>query len=185
MRRPYHLNHTKASAQQGFALFIVLMMMIVIAFLVVAVTQSYNTEMRIGSNDADRRLAMSLAEAALREGEGDIAGLNNPTFTQNCINGLCTLAGAAASTQGDITIEADTTNTVAWDRTCGNDKCMDSNGLSYAVGTDTAVNSAPRYIIEFIEAKSDGREIYRVTARAWGRNANTMVTVQSYVEAAP
>ncbi|MDO5640074.1 MAG: pilus assembly protein [Neisseria sp.] len=183
MRRPhhYHLNHAKASAQQGFALFIVLMMMIVIAFLVVAVTQSYNTEMRIGSNDADRRLAMSLAEAALREGESDIAGLDNPTFTQNCTGGLCAAAGAEKSTQGDVEIEADSTNTVAWDRLCNNSNCMDNNGRTY---NNSGVRRAPRYIIEFIDSKTDGSVIYRVTARAWGQNANTVVTVQSYVEAA-
>lgn len=183
MRRPHHLNRSKASAQQGFALFIVLMMMIVIAFLVVAVTQSYNTEMRIGSNDADRKLAMSLAEAALRQGESDIADLSRPSFTQNCTNGLCAMAGAEARTQGEATIETD--NVVAWDRLCGNENCMDNNGRTYSAGTDTAVSRPARYIIEFVDAKTDGREIYRVTARAWGRNANTVVTVQSYVEAAP
>ncbi|MDU1535200.1 MAG: pilus assembly protein PilX, partial [Neisseria sp.] len=49
MRRPITLNYlpAKASAQKGFALFIVLMIMIVIALLVVTATQSYNTEQRI------------------------------------------------------------------------------------------------------------------------------------------
>ncbi|UOO82951.1 PilX N-terminal domain-containing pilus assembly protein [Uruburuella testudinis] len=181
MRRPCHLNHAKAP-QQGFALFIVLMMMIVIAFLVVAVTQSYNTEMRIGSNDADRKMAMSLAEAALRRGEGDIADLGNPAFTQNCTGGLCTLAGAQAATQGSVTIGADSSNVAAWERQCGNSGCLESNGRVYAAGSE--VSRPPRYIIEFIDAKTDDRMIYRVTARAWGRNANTVVTVQSYVEVA-
>ena len=58
---------------QGFALFVVLVMMIVIAFLVVAAVQSYNTEMRISSNDSDRKMAMQLAESALRQGEAQIA----------------------------------------------------------------------------------------------------------------
>ena len=68
MRRPLHLSRAPRREQGGFALFIVLIMMIVIAFLVVAATQSYNTEMRIGSNDADRKMAMATAEAALRQG---------------------------------------------------------------------------------------------------------------------
>ena len=59
MRRPLHLSRAPRREQGGFALFIVLIMMIVIAFLVVAATQSYNTEMRIGSNDADRKMAMA------------------------------------------------------------------------------------------------------------------------------
>ena len=52
MRRPITL--IKPDRQQGYALFIVLMMMIVIALLVVTATQSYNTEQRISTNDADR-----------------------------------------------------------------------------------------------------------------------------------
>ena len=52
MRRPLHLSCAPRREQGGFALFIVLIMMIVIAFLVVAATQSYNTEMRIGSMKA-------------------------------------------------------------------------------------------------------------------------------------
>ena len=73
MRRPITLNHpAKASAQKGFALFIVLMIMIVIALLVVTATQSYNTEQRISTNDADHKFATTLAEAALREGENHI-----------------------------------------------------------------------------------------------------------------
>ena len=67
MRRPITL--IKPDRQQGYALFIVLMMMVVIALLVVTATQSYNTEQRISTNDADRKLATTLAEAALREGE--------------------------------------------------------------------------------------------------------------------
>lgn len=70
MRRPITL--IKPDRQQGYALFIVLMMMVVIALLVVTATQSYNTEQRISTNDADRKLTTTLAEAALREGENQI-----------------------------------------------------------------------------------------------------------------
>ena len=62
-------------AQRGFSLFIVLIVMLVIAFMVVAGIQSMNTEMRISSNDADRKLAMSLAETALRTGEKNVGNL--------------------------------------------------------------------------------------------------------------
>ena len=74
MRRPHTLIQSKSN-QQGFALFIVLMMMVAIALLVVAAMQSYNTEQRISTNDADRKLAFSLAESALREGENSILNL--------------------------------------------------------------------------------------------------------------
>ena len=200
MRRPLHLSRAPRREQGGFALFIVLIMMIVIAFLVVAATQSYNTEMRIGSNDADRKMAMATAEAALRQGEGDISTLKDPTFASNCAGGLCAAAADKAPTpntikdtpqgtitikdtpQGTITITGEGSAIAAWERTsCTNGSCLDNSGRTFAV---PGAAKAPRYIIEFINhTAATNTSIYRVTARAWGKNANTVVTVQSYVQA--
>ena len=192
MRRPLHLSRAPRREQGGFALFIVLIMMIVIAFLVVAATQSYNTEMRIGSNDADRKMAMATAEAALRQGEGDISTLKDPTFASNCAGGLCAAAASAAPSpnpikdtpQGTVTVtvEGDGRTTAAWERTsCTNGSCLENSGRTFAV---PGAAKAPRYIIEFINhTAATNTSIYRVTARAWGKNANTVVTVQSYVQA--
>ena len=55
--------------------------MLVIALIVVASMQSTNTEMRISSNDADRKYAFSLAEQALRNGEQRIVTEQNKAFT--------------------------------------------------------------------------------------------------------
>ena len=193
MRRPLHLSRAPRCEQGGFALFIVLIMMIVIAFLVVAATQSYNTEMRIGSNDADRKMAMATAEAALRQGEGDISTLEDPTFASNCADGLCAPAASTAPSpnpikdtpQGTITvtIAGKDSAIVAWERQCGTTpaSCLENSGRTFAV---PGAAKAPRYIIEFINhTAATNTSIYRVTARAWGKNANTVVTVQSYVQA--
>lgn len=193
MRRPLHLSRAPRREQGGFALFIVLIMMIVIAFLVVAATQSYNTEMRIGSNDADRKMAMATAEAALRQGEGDISTLKDPTFASNCAGGLCAAAASAAPSpnpikdtpQGTITITVAGKDSAiaAWERQCGTTpaSCLENSGRTFAV---PGAAKAPRYIIEFINhTAATNTSIYRVTARAWGKNANTVVTVQSYVQA--
>ena len=192
MRRPLHLSRAPRREQGGFALFIVLIMMIVIAFLVVAATQSYNTEMRIGSNDADRKMAMATAEAALRQGEGDISTLKDPTFASNCAGGLCAAAASAAPSpnpikdtpQGTITITVAGKDSAiaAWERQCGTTSasCLENSGRTFAV---PGAAKAPRYIIEFINhTAATNTSIYRVTARAWGKNANTVVTVQSYVQ---
>ena len=193
MRRPLHLSRAPRREQGGFALFIVLIMMIVIAFLVVAATQSYNTEMRIGSNDADRKMAMATAEAALRQGEGDISTLKDPTFASNCAGGLCAAAASAAPSpnpikdtpQGTITITVAGKDSAiaAWERQCGTTSasCLENSGRTFAV---PGAAKAPRYIIEFINhTAATNTSISRVTARAWGKNANTVVTVQSYVQA--
>ena len=196
-RRP--ITHPLPNGQRGFSLLIVLIIMIIIAFLAVAATQTYNTELRISSNDADRKMAMATAEAALRQGESDIATFTNQTFNSTCTDGLCSQAGQANTTidtsEGVITIQGGS-NDNAWTRTCTSSvsnassastsststSCLESNGKNY-----TAADSAKhaRYIIEYISNTPDlngNTLLFRVTARAWGQNANTVVTVQSYVE---
>ena len=54
---------------KDFLFLIVMIMMLVLAILVLAATQLFNTESRLSSNDADRKMTMQIAEAALRQGE--------------------------------------------------------------------------------------------------------------------
>lgn len=184
MRRPHSLIQSKSN-QQGFALFIVLMMMVAIALLVVAAMQSYNTEQRISTNDADRKLAFSLAESALREGENSILNLpDSPKFNDECDNGLCRAANTAERPTGSPQITG-TSNIEAWLRKCGDKLCIDTKGKEYPkdakVSLPNGVSKKPRYIIEYVSNSSAGANIYRVTAKAWGKNDNTTVMVQSYV----
>ncbi|MBF1282417.1 MAG: pilus assembly protein, partial [Neisseria sp.] len=61
-------------------------------------------------------------------------------------------------------------------------KCIDVNGKKYSLGENSGIKKSPRYIIEYLGTNSaDKRTIYRVTAKAWGKNANTQVVLQSYV----
>ncbi len=193
MRRPITLN--KPERQQGYALFIVLMMMVVIALLVVTATQSYNTEQRISTNDADRKLATTLAEAALREGENQIFDIEGKktTFTKDCKNGLCSTPEVIYDGNFEKP-ENDKPEGDAWNRILPEciekdekkkkkpQKCIDVNGKKYSLGENSGIAKNPRYIIEYLGTNSaDKRTIYRVTAKAWGKNANTQVVLQSYV----
>lgn len=185
MRQPVHLKQTSAAKQQGFALFIVLMIMIVIALLVVAATQSYNTEQRISTNDADRKLATSLAEAALIQGEKDIIPFEDTTttFTDTCTKGLCQAVGSVGNGR-NITVTGTNTEE-AWKRLCtdANNQqkpCIEVNGRAFTVNGTISQN--PRYIIEYLSTDAaSGQTFYRVTAKAWGKNQNTVVVLQSYV----
>lgn len=180
-----------SDGQRGFALFIVLMVMIVVAFLVVTAAQSYNTEQRISANESDRKLALSLAEAALREGELQVLDLeydtdSKVTFSENCAKGLCAAVNVRTNNddeeafdnivvQGKPTVEA-------VKRSCTTKStglCIDNKGMEYKKGT-RSVSKMPRYIIEYLGVKN-GENVYRVTAKAWGKNANTVVVLQSYV----
>ncbi|HFC3391239.1 TPA: PilX N-terminal domain-containing pilus assembly protein [Neisseria gonorrhoeae] len=184
-----------SEGQRGSALFIVLMVMIVVAFLVVTAAQSYNTEQRISANESDRKLALSLAEAALREGEFQVLDLeytadSKVTFSENCENGLCTAVNVRTNdaneetfdnivVKGKPTVEAVKRPCPAKSGKNSTDLCIDNQGVEYKKGTGN-VSKMPRYIIEYLGVKN-GQNVYRVTAKAWGKNANTVVVLQSYV----
>ncbi|ENV7890217.1 pilus assembly protein [Neisseria gonorrhoeae] len=184
-----------SDGQRGSALFIVLMVMIVVAFLVVTAAQSYNTEQRISANESDRKLALSLAEAALREGEFQVLDLeytadSKVTFSENCEKGLCTAVNVRTNNaneesfgnivvQGTPTVEAVKRSCPAKSGKNSTDLCIDNQGVEYKKGT-ASVSEMPRYIIEYLGVKN-GQNVYRVTAKAWGKNANTVVVLQSYV----
>ncbi|HEZ8073066.1 TPA: pilus assembly protein [Neisseria gonorrhoeae] len=185
-----------SDGQRGSALFIVLMVMIVVAFLVVTAAQSYNTEQRISANESDRKLALSLAEAALREGEFQVLDLeyaadSKVTFSENCEKGLCTAVNVRTNdngneeafgnivVQGKPTVEAVKRPCPAKSGKNSTGLCIDNQGVEYKKGT-VNVSKMPRYIIEYLGVKN-GQNVYRVTAKAWGKNANTVVVLQSYV----
>ncbi|HFC3820978.1 TPA: PilX N-terminal domain-containing pilus assembly protein [Neisseria gonorrhoeae] len=184
-----------SDGQRGSALFIVLMVMIVVAFLVVTAAQSYNTEQRISANESDRKLALSLAEAALREGEFQVLDLeytadSKVTFSENCKNGLCTAVNVRTNdaneetfdnivVKGKPTVEAVKRPCPAKSGKNSTGLCIDNQGVEYNKGT-AGVSKMPRYIIEYLGVKN-GQNVYRVTAKAWGKNANTVVVLQSYV----
>ncbi|STZ85884.1 type IV pilus assembly protein PilX [Neisseria gonorrhoeae] len=184
-----------SDGQRGSALFIVLMVMIVVAFLVVTAAQSYNTEQRISANESDRKLALSLAEAALREGEFQVLDLeytadSKVTFSENCENGLCTAVNVRTNdaneetfdnivVKGKPTVEAVKRPCPAKSGKNSTGLCIDNQGMEYKKGTGN-VSKMPRYIIEYLGEKNN-QKIYRVTAKAWGKNANTVVVLQSYV----
>lgn len=194
MRKSRHLNNfAPQPSQHGYALFIVLMIMIVIALLVVTAVQSYNTEQRISTNEADRKLALSLAEAALQKGENKILEFDGKkvTFKANCLGmigdeetqGLCATPDAVVPTESRNAIEVEKNSTGnAWERMADKKLYIDENGQPVDDIQAENVSKTPVYIIEYISTNpSQGSTIYRVTAKAWGKNNNTVVMLQSYV----
>lgn len=179
--------------QSGFSLFMVMIIMLVIALLVVVTSQSSSTEMRISTNDADRKFAMSLAENGLREAENVISTFPEAArsgqvfnFSVNCNNGLCTPAEDVQVLPSTTSYTLNTTgsnrSTVAWKRTFNNQSVFDARGRAGVGGT--YANNV-RYIIEFLGERQSGSKVerhFRVTVRAKGQNENTVVMLQSHVE---
>lgn len=171
--------------------------MVIIAFIVIATNQSSLTEMRMSSNDADRKIAMSRAENGLRAAETriqDIVNKNTTTiFDDSCTKGYCQPAkGSFNKTKAKAPFQFNATNNStiqAWNR-CKSNNNTDCNGKLGQTVLDDATKTIrlsddTRYIIEYLGQTNnkDGEEeeIFRITSRAKGNNENTSVTLQSYV----
>ncbi|MDK4649662.1 PilX N-terminal domain-containing pilus assembly protein [Kingella kingae] len=199
-------NIISRNQQQGFSLFFVMILMLVIAFLVIVTSQSSVTEMRMSTNEADRKYALSLAETGLRDGEYFIKNVvdeNTPTtFKANCENGLCLpVKGSYSDGHANAPFKFDksaSSDYQAWTRCASGtastnpDSCIGKTVLDESCEAartcKTTGDGKMHYVIEYLGVRTDlnssGTEYdhFRITSRARGQNKDTVVTLQSYVE---
>ncbi|PIT23627.1 hypothetical protein BGI37_11885 [Snodgrassella alvi] len=190
------INHkSRPVRQSGFALFLVLIMMIVIAFLVVATMQSTSMDTRTSANDSDHQFALQNAQLGIVAAEDLIsswpaaigAGGNRKVFTCNCQNGLCAANNIRPSIANSklATVESCSNLQEVWKR---------GNVLTNA-GDDPSIPSPPdasddmkyRYVIEYLGPDKDagvGIYLFRITSKGWGRNGSTTSIVEENVQAA-
>ncbi|MCU0809885.1 MAG: PilX N-terminal domain-containing pilus assembly protein [Thiobacillaceae bacterium] len=164
----------KPARQQGIALIMGLMFLVVLTLLGMAAMRGTILEERMAGNARDRDLAFQSAEAALRAAELEITG--------------ATLQPFAAGTARTPRI-ADGTLNDYWQTT------HDWPNQSVAVGWQPeGTNEVPRYVIEELGVTAGGgtgglgvgalndEGVYRVTARGVGSSANTVVILQAVYE---
>lgn len=170
-------NAVTRPAQQGAALVISLIFLLVITIVAVAGTRSTTMQERMAGNTRDRNLAFQAAESGLREAEDfieSLASLGNFDGT----NGLYGLTDT----------EPDFDDSATWS-TAGNFVTADENYGSY---------NAPRYFIKYYtivqgeegalnlsgygDNKGSGDvTIFRITGRGTGGGADSAeVTVRTY-----
>lgn len=177
-------NTRPVNRQHGVALITGLIFLVVLTLISVTAARMSSLEERMSGNMRDRSLAMQAAEMALRDAERDIRGGAGSTrapaisgltgFVSACTNGLC-YNGPAGNADG-----TNWNTTPVWsavDMTAAPSVAYGDN----TGATDIAGLSAqPRYLIEGIEKNESGEIIYyyRITVRAQGANANTVVWLQ-------
>jgi type IV pilus assembly protein PilX len=181
--------------QSGMSLFPALMFLLVLAVLGVSALNSTVMQEKMVSNTKDANLAFQAAEAALRDGEADVARNNaswTPTsFTSACTNGLCVPPSTWPSPSS-----LDISRAIDWSNT----------GLTRTYGSQTAapllpdVAAQPQYVIERIPPPpglpaTPGTSVgtgcgvscqpppssfaYRLTVLATGARPETRVVLQS------
>ena len=177
-------NTRPANRQHGVALITGLIFLVVLTLISVTAARMSSLEERMSGNMRDRSLAMQAAEMALRDAERDIrggvgitrasaiSGLTN--FVPACTDGLC-YNGPAGNANG-----TNWNTTPVWSVVSMTAAPSVKYG-SYTGATEIAgLSDQPRYIIEGIEKNGSGTTVYyyRITVRAQGANANTVVWLQ-------
>lgn len=173
--------------QRGFSLITTLLFMVSALVLGTSVMGVTMMQERMTGNSKDRDLAFQAAEAALRDAEVDIAdNLNDASaFTDTCAFGLCTPPSLRASPSP---LPADQQSGFSW-ATAANVRQYGANTGAVALPN---VYSPPSYVIEKLgnlgvpigsslvpPASSTAGTAYRITARATGGRAETVVVLQA------
>lgn len=199
MKRTHVLRH----AQRGAVLIIALLFLVILTILGVTAMTSTTFEERMAGNTRDRGLAFMAAEAALRDARRDINSIVVPPFPAagartppisgktgfgdgtDVDNGSCGMAGNSMGL----------CRPTAYNAATGMPPAILSVNMqaapSVAYGTFTGapqlvgVSAQPRYTLEVLCLPRHDDTLgatycnfYRITARGYGGNPNTLVTVQ-------
>lgn len=168
------MNSSRLHSQRGTALVIAMLFLVILGMLGMTTMTATTLEERMAGNARDRDIAIQAAEAALRDAERDLVNdnlayrvISIPTgFVAGCALALCTEGAALTS--------------------------LDDTAKSAFLGQftiETPVQGPvqqPRYIIELLTAIPPGSpppgkawRNFRVSAKGWGRSANTIVVLQT------
>jgi len=160
----------RPARQQGFALAISLVMLVVVTLLVLASLRGATLEERMAGNQRDRQLAFQSTEASIRTAASLLVGQSIWDYDSSCTNGLCAMDSAPDS------------RSYNWSSGTKH-RVVDRTASDSMVSADIAAN--PGYYVEntgFVKsAKAAGgwAPVYRVTARSTGKNDTTQFFAQS------
>lgn len=175
-----------ASRQGGAALVTGLVFLVVLTMIGITASRMAGLEERMSGNMRDRALAMQAAEMALRDAERDIRnavvasarGVSGtfPIGTADCAGSSAIGNGVCDSPNTPRAPSFLTTQAAYWGNSANN-----SVGYGTFTGAPaiTGLPIQPRYILERFTKDFGGvAYYYRITARAQGINANTVVWLQ-------
>lgn len=155
-----------ARRQQGAALIVSLMILIVITLLGISAMRNTTLDERMAGNMHDLQLAFQAAETALREGEEALSVATLPVFNNS---------------GGYFEPDTDLWRTIDWDG--ANVIEADADHLP------EVISEPPKYYLEELPASPLGSSIeagaaltagnYRITARGVGGSSNSVVILQA------
>ncbi|WP_445366350.1 pilus assembly PilX family protein [Methylomonas sp. BW4-1] len=162
------MNKSKIK-QTGAVLVVALIMLMLLTIIGVTGTNVTSLEEKMAGNMRDRNLAFQAAESALQGGE---TWLNTHAYT-------CSKAAGRFNPRDNDCNSATAETSEVWDSIS-----WDDNDSVLYTGVLSNLSANPRYIIEDLgclpaPAACPGKHNYRITARATGGTADTIVMLQS------
>lgn len=178
--------------QQGFSLVMALGFMVFLTLIVLSMVNVTSSDEKIARNSRDKDIAFAAAEAALRDAEMYVGGkfanpitphMNSTQYpTNKCLNGLCDFRSTTPAVNLGTLDFFDPNSSYG----------SQSNVLGYLSDGTThttysppinGVAKQPRYLVELVTTTNDPtgiwpQVIYRITAQAVGKSADTRVTLQ-------
>lgn len=185
--------------ERGAVLIVALMFLVILTLLGISSMTSATFEERMAGNSRDYNIALQAAEAAIKDAEYDLNNIVMTGFTGfRSISGQTGFGTGAGTNDGTCSVAAGpkgpglcmptATLTSPWAAVA----FTTTDNISVPYGTFTGastlpflgVSQQPRYIITGYKMltpfDSDPVYYYEVTARAWGANTNTQVTLQTF-----
>jgi type IV pilus assembly protein PilX len=171
---PFVANRNRIPGRErGAALIVALLFLVILAMLGVSSMTGTTLEERMSGNARDQNIAMQAAEAALRDAESDLTGsaaarIAVANFVAACTAALCTEGALLANL----------------------DDPLKSAFYGQFTGQLALQGSSqqPRYMLELliavppqVPAPPVGQSVrnFRVTAKGYGKNPNTIVILQT------
>ena len=184
-------RHPCTRPDRGFSLIAILLLMVGLAMLALGSMNSSIVQERMVGNARDRQVALQAAEAAIRDAEVDIElNLNAAQgFAAGCADGLCIPPSDTASGP----TSAPQWQSINWESTR---RYGSRTGATALLGPDNvALAAQPRYFVENLpvlppmpgesaaigggSTQAPRARAYRITVRASGIRASTVVMLQS------
>jgi len=183
----------RRSQQSGAALVVGLIFLVILTLLGLTAMQTGILEERMAGNSRDRNIAFQAAEAALRDGEHDINGVqpNGAVITAtrpsgpirgmqaanaSCPTGLCCNINGLACMEPATPVYTQLSPNTSPGVTYGT--YTSATPIVYTIGsTAQALPAQPQYLIEPF-MKANGDKYFRISARGYGVNTSTAVTLQ-------
>ena len=192
-----YIDKKNYDKQSGFSLYIVLIIMIVIAFLVVATMQSTSVNSRTSANDSDYQYALQSAQQGLLAAREKIsawpASPNAIEFDCNCKGGLCVAVGTKPNDQATKLIQFPVCSNEGWGMVNGRlkpvwlrENVFSDNNKDPSIKSDVKSEHKFRYVIEYLgrdSANTPGIYIFRITSKGWGKNGRTTSLIEETIQA--